>query len=257
MIMETNPIAYNTLIIDDEPLARQRLRQLLIPYAASVTVIGEAANGEEGLKLIEALRPDLLFLDIEMPLLGGFDLLKQLKQQPRVVFVTAYDQYALKAFEENSIDYLLKPVEAPRLEKTIHKLLQATAPAAAIDVHRLEERVRPILQPISSLTVKLGDRILLVKVADLVAVEAEDKYVVLHTRDGKRHLTDYTLAGLEQQLPGHFIRIHRSTIINTEHIREIRKAFNGSYAFVMEAVDSPRFKSSRSHGEILRVHFGL
>ncbi len=256
MTMGQKTIAYNTLIIDDEPLARQRLRQLLIPYAASITVIGEAANGEEGLKLIEVLQPDLLFLDIEMPLLNGFDLLKQLKQQPRVVFVTAYDQYALKAFEENSIDYLLKPVEAPRLEKTIHKLLQATAPAA-INVERLEERVKPAPQLASSLTVKLGDRILLIKVADLVAVEAEDKYVMLHTRDGKRHLTDYTLAGLEQQLPGNFLRIHRSTIINTEHIREIRKAFNGSYAFVMEAADGPRFKSSRSHSEGLKKYFGL
>ncbi|SKB92775.1 two component transcriptional regulator, LytTR family [Parapedobacter luteus] len=248
---------YNTLIIDDEPLARHRLHQLLRPYPA-INVVGEAGNGVEGLSLIEALKPDLLFLDIEMPVSDGFDMLKQLRgQQPRVVFVTAYDQYALKAFEENSIDYLLKPVEAGRLKKTIQKITQPNMAAAAIsDLQRLLEGLYPAKQTLS-LTVKLGDRILLIKTADIVAAEAEDKYVMLHTKGGKRHLTDYTLADLENQLPANFLRIHRSTLINMDGIVEVRKGFNGSYTFVMEAADSPRFKSSRSHAEMIKVRLSL
>lgn len=249
-------ITYNALIIDDEPLARQRLRQMLTPYPA-IRVVGEAGDGKEGITLIETLKPDLLFLDIEMPVLSGFDMLKQLKQQPRVVFVTAYDQYALKAFEENSIDYLLKPVEADRLGKTIQKLTQTATATGFFDLQRLLERLHPVKKQITSLTVKLGDRILLIKTADIVAAEAEDKYVMLYTTDGKHHVMDYTLVDLESQLPEYFLRIHRSTIINTDRIREIRKGFNGSFTFVMEAVDSPRFKSSRSHGEEIKRHLGL
>ncbi len=248
---------YNALIIDDEPLARQRLRQLLVSYPA-IHVAGEASNGEEGLALIETVKPDLLFLDIEMPLQNGFEMLRQLKQQPRVVFVTAYDQYALQAFEENAIDYLLKPIEADRLKKTIQKVTQTDGSNTRFpDIQLLLERLNPPKKFASSLTVKLGDRILLIKTTDIVAADAEDKYVVLHTRDGRRHLSDYTLIDLENQLPDNFLRIHRSTLINTDAISEIRKAFNGTYVFVMEAVNHPRFKSSRSHGEAIKTRLGL
>ncbi|MGK6352465.1 LytR/AlgR family response regulator transcription factor [Parapedobacter sp. DT-150] len=247
-------ITYSALIVDDEPLARQRLRQLLHAHPA-ILVVGEAGNGEEALVLIKALQPDLLFLDIEMPVSNGFELLKQLEQQPWVVFVTAYDQYALQAFEQNSVDYLLKPVEPARLEKTIRKLTQAATPPASIDIQRLLDSIRP-QQALASLTVRLGDRILLIKVDQLVAVDAEDKYVLLHTADGKRHLTDYTLVDLENQLPHQFLRIHRSTIVNTDRIREVRRGFNGSFTFVMDAVDNPRFKSSRSHGEAIKARLG-
>ena len=112
---------WKTLIIDDERLARQRLVRILKPYK-HIDIIGEAANGRDGLEKIEELKPDLIFLDIEMPVFNGFEMLRQLKHQPKVVFTTAYDQYAIKAFEEDSIDYLLKPVEANRIEKTIEKL---------------------------------------------------------------------------------------------------------------------------------------
>ena len=250
-------MTYHALIIDDEPLARQRLRQLLAAYPA-IRVVGEAGNGEEGIDQIEALHPDLLFLDIEMPVLNGFDMLRRLQRQPRVVFVTAYDQYALKAFEENSVDYLLKPVEAERLGKTIQKLTRTPDGTAGLfDLQRLLEGLHPAERQTLSLTVKLGDRILLLKISDIVAAEAEDKYVFLYTVAGKRHLTDYTLADLDVQLPDNFLRIHRSTIINTAYIAELRKGFNGSYTFLMDAVDRPRFKSSRSHGEVIRARLGL
>ena len=115
---------WKTVIIDDEQLARQRLMRLLKPYEI-FDIIGEAANGQDGLEKIEELQPELIFLDIEMPVLNGFEMLLLLKHQPKVVFTTAYDQYAIKAFEEDSVDYLLKPIETDRLEKTIRKLQQA------------------------------------------------------------------------------------------------------------------------------------
>jgi two-component system, LytTR family, response regulator len=114
---------WKSLIVDDEQLARQRLIRLLKPYD-EIDVIGEAVNGQDGLEKIEMLLPDLIFLDIEMPVFNGFEMLRQLKHQPKVIFTTAYDQYAIKAFEEDSIDYLLKPVETERLEKTQKKLQQ-------------------------------------------------------------------------------------------------------------------------------------
>ena len=245
--------SYRALIIDDEPLARQRLRQLLSPYP-SVEVVGEAGNGEEGVDQVEILKPDLLFLDIEMPVFNGFEMLKRLAEQPRVVFVTAYDQYALKAFEENSIDYLLKPVEADRLERTIRKLIQAARDTTAMhDLQRLLADMYPAKKQPQSLTVKLGDRIMLLRITDIIAAEAEDKYVFLYTVDGQRYLTDYTLVDLTGLLPDDFLRIHRSRMVNTTRITELRKGFNGSYTFVMDAVGDPRFKSSRSHGAAIQA----
>lgn len=249
---------YKAIIIDDEPLARQRLRQLLSNYTDVVAVVGEADNGLEGYQLIDRLLPDLVFLDIEMPVLNGFDMLKKLEHQPRIVFVTAYDQYALKAFEENSIDYLLKPVEPERLEKTIRKITEVTTGIVQqLDLERLLSKLHTPRKQASSLTVRLGDRILLVKTSAIIVAEAEDKYVSLHTLDGTKHLTDYTLVVLEEMLPDDFVRIHRSTIINTNHIREIRKGFNGSFTFIMNTPSLPRFRSSRSYGEALKGRFGI
>ncbi|WP_310587864.1 LytR/AlgR family response regulator transcription factor [Emticicia agri] len=113
---------FKTILIDDEPLAISRLKRLLSHYSAVISIIDEAHNGQEGLEKIEAQKPDLIFLDIEMPLMTGFEMLANLSYMPKVIFSTAYDQYAIRAFEENSVDYLLKPIEAERLEKTIEKL---------------------------------------------------------------------------------------------------------------------------------------
>lgn len=246
---------WKTLIIDDEQLARQRLKRLLKPYN-ELEIIGEAVNGADGLEQIEALRPDLVFLDIEMPLLNGFEMLAKLDHQPKVVFTTAYDQYAIKAFEEDSIDYLLKPVEAERLEKTIKRLNQT--PSQVSEPLPLEALMKQLLvkKDIKTLTVKIGDRILLIKLIDILFIDAEDKYVFLHTADGKKHLTDFTISSLEDKLPEQFIRIHRSTIINVDHIKEIRKGFNGALVFLMNNTDI-KLTSSRSNGDMLRDRFGI
>lgn len=247
---------WKTIIIDDEQLARQRIKRLLKEYD-EVDIIGEAENGQEGLMMIEQQQPDLIFLDIEMPILNGFEMLAKLKHQPKVVFTTAYDQYAIKAFEEGSIDYLLKPIELERLDKTIKKLKQTNlnaAPPIAI-----EDLLRQIngKKTIKTLTVKIGDKILLVKLSDIVHIQAEDKYVFLHTVDGKKHLTDFTLSNLEDKLPEEFLRVHRSDIINTDYIKEIRKGFNGALIFILNNINETRVTSSRSNSEALRIRFDI
>lgn len=246
---------WKTLIIDDEQLARQRIKRLLKEYD-EVDIIAEAENGAEGLTLIEQHQPALIFLDIEMPVLNGFEMLAKLKHQPKVVFTTAYDQYAIKAFEEGSIDYLLKPIELERLDKTIKKLKQTNLSPTQVP---LEELMRQIngKKAIKTLTVKLGEKILLIKLNDIIHIQAEDKYVFLHTVDGKKHLTDFTLSTLEEKLPEEFLRIHRSDIINTEYIKEIRKGFNGSLIFVLNSQTETRITSSRSNSEALRLRFDI
>ena len=251
------PQLFRTILIDDEELARLRLKRLLLPFADVIELIGEATNGAEGLQLIEEQVPDLIFLDIEMPLLNGFEMLSKLSRQPKVVFTTAYDQYAIKAFEEESVDYLLKPIEAERLEKTIRKLERFHA--ALPEILPLEALMRQlnVKKELKTLTIKIGDRILLIRLDDIAFIEAEDKYVFLHTINGDKHLTDFTLANLETRLPDTFIRIHRSTIINTEHIHEIRRGFNGAFAFVLNTTEKVRVSSSRNYGESIKVRFDM
>jgi two-component system LytT family response regulator len=246
---------WKTIIIDDEQLARKRLKRLLETYH-EVDIVAEAENGAEGLKLINNLKPDLIFLDIEMPILNGFEMLSKLNHYPKVVFTTAYDQYAIKAFEEGSIDYLLKPIELERLEKTIKKLRQTHLAADQIHIEELIKQVQG-KKTIKTLTVKLGDKILLIKLTDIVHIQAEDKYVFLYTVDGKKHLTDFTLTMLEEKLPDEFLRVHRSEMINTDYIKEIRKGFNGALIFVLNTINETRITSSRSNSEALRLRFDI
>ena len=246
---------WKTIIIDDEQLARQRLKRLLKAFD-EVEIIAEAENGEDGLTIINKLQPELIFLDIEMPVLNGFEMLAKLSHQPKVVFTTAYDQYAIKAFEEGSIDYLLKPIEIERLDKTIKKLKQTSLAASPLHIDNLIRQMQG-KKTIKTLTVKLGDKILLVKLADIVYAQAEDKYVFLHTADGRKHLTDFTLSALEEKLTEEFVRIHRSEIINNDYIKEIRKGFNGSLVFILNNAEETRLTSSRSNSEMLRERFDI
>jgi len=247
---------WKTLIIDDEQLARQRLKRLLKPFE-EFEIIGEAVNGADGLQQIEQLKPELIFLDIEMPMLNGFEMLSRLQHQPKVVFTTAYDQYAIKAFEEETIDYLLKPIETERLEKTVKKLRQIMhEPNVVLPIEALMKQLM-VKKDIKTLTVKIGDKILLIKLDDIIYIEAEEKYVFLHTADGKKHLTDFTITSLEEKLPERFVRIHRGTIINTDCIKEIRKGFNGALVFVMNNTVGSKLTSSRSNGEALRERFDI
>lgn len=249
-----------TILIDDEQLALNRLRRLLGDYTATFEIIAEGHNGAEGLELVEMHRPDLIFLDIEMPLLNGFELLAKVSVMPMVVFATAYDQYAIRAFEENSVDYLLKPIENERLQKTVAKVRNRVelAPADGSpnpysdNLLRLLEKMQP-KQEMHAISVKSGDRILLIPINDISHFEAEDKYVFLNTLDGQQYLISHTLTVLEEKLPAHFTRISRSAIVNTHQISEIQRYFNGKYILVVRDRKATSLHSGTTYGEAIRI----
>ncbi len=249
-----------TILIDDESLAISRLRRLLDKHRDSIEIIGDATNGAEGLTLIESLQPNLIFLDIEMPLLNGFEMLSRLTTMPMVVFATAFDQYAIRAFEENSIDYLLKPIEADRLSRTIQKiktLVERTDGSKAI-INPMSESVMRLLaqmQPkkeIYSISVKTGEKIKLVPLSDIVYFEAEDKYVFLATVDGQKFLTTYTLTTLNEKLPDTFVRISRSVMVNRHKITEVHRHFDGKFMLAMSDKKGTKLTSGSTYGDTVR-----
>lgn len=243
---------YNVILVEDEVLARQRLKKLLIPYSDQLEIIGEASNGQDGLKLIETLKPDFVFLDIQMPVLNGFDMLLKLSYQPYIIFTTAFDEYAIKAFENNSIDYLLKPIRPERLKITMDKISKMNLTSSTNDTLNLDH-IQDLLshlkapKTIRSITVYLGDKINIVKLDDIVFFQAEDKYVTLHTTSGEKHLITQSLSQLEKKLPSHFIRLNRSSMINEYEIEEIRKGFNGKLVFEMKDNNHTKITSGSSY----------
>jgi two-component system LytT family response regulator len=259
----TNPemtFPLKTVLIDDEPLALSRLRRLLEKHPDTFDIVSEAKNGAEGLVEIDRHNPQVIFLDIEMPLLNGFEMLSKLTKMPLVVFSTAYDQYAIRAFEENSVDYLLKPVENDRLLKTIDKIrniLKAGFKTGdsnnpySDNLLRLLEEMKP-KKEIFSLSVKSGDRILLIPLTEITHFEAEEKYVFLNTLDGQKYLLNYTLTSLEEKLPAHYLRISRAGIVNSHHIKEIQKHFNGKYMVVMRDRKISQLQSGSTYSEVIR-----
>ena len=245
---------YKTIIIDDEKLARTRLKRLLNNYADQFNIIAEAENGEEALILIDSQKPDLIFLDIQMPGLTGFEVLKKITHMPVVVFATAYEEYAIKAFEQNSIDYLLKPIEPERLEITINKLKRLNTSVSGIDITKLLALIdqnKPEKE-ITSIPVKTGNKIVLFKLQDIVYLEAKEKYVFIIDNDGKEHLIDFTLSDLEKKLPKQFVRLHRAYIINKEKIVEIKKYFDGKYVIVMNNKSRTQIISGSSYTQEVR-----
>lgn len=241
---------YNALIIDDEKLARERLIRLLKAYEDRIHIVGEASDGKEALELAERLKPDLLFLDIQMPIMDGFALLEALSFDVHVLFTTAYDQYALKAFEENSVDYLLKPVEQERLDKSIEKLAFLEKRSHKDD---LEKLISQIQSPTSKhIPVQTGGKIILLKVSDIVYLQAEDKYIQAYDKNKNCHLLSGTLKEFEQKLGDNFLRIHRSILLNSDYILEIRKSFNGRFNFTLQNYESKTLQSSQSQSSLIK-----
>lgn len=224
-----------TLLVDDEPLALRRLRRLLQPHAQVIEVIGEASNGREAVAEINTRQPDLIFLDIQMPELNGFEVLERLEHLPLIIFSTAYDEYALRAFETNSIDYLLKPLDPERLQKAIDKLVHLTQDEhteVERQMRRLMEQVRP--PQLKRLQVRVGDKIRFLDLPDICFLRAEDKYVAVYTRNDS-FLLSQSLSDLERQLPGDdFVRVHRSAIVNLVHVEEVVRLSAGSYQIRMK-----------------------
>lgn len=250
---------FRALIIDDEPAARRLMNSLLQEYPDVVEVIGEAGNGRDAIERIESLHPDLIFLDIQMPDLTGFEVIERLQHRPNIIFTTAYEQYAIKAFETFSIDYLLKPIKEERLEQSIAKLRQFGKISASIDITGLQQMIQQLKAPAkaTALPVKTGDRINLVRFENISYLEAHDKYVFIHTIDGNKHLTDQSLTLLEEKLPSQFYRVQKSFIINKERVREMHKHFNGRFLFTMDDKDLTQISSGRTYHEAIKAEFGL
>ena len=241
-------MTYRTVLAEDEPLALQRLERLLQAHGDTVEVVGVARNGPEAVEKIRGLRPDLVFLDIQMPGLDGFEVLKSLDSQPLVIFCTAYDEYALRAFATHSIDYLLKPIENERLDQAVRKLITLTRP----DSEDLQQRLDRLLASLGSptptrLAVRSGDAIRLVPVSEVYFLRAADKYVEVHTYD-ETYLLDDSLKDLETRLPREdFARIHRAAIVNLAHVDEIFRWFGGGFRVRMRDKGRTELAVSRAH----------
>lgn len=218
------------LIIDDEPLARSIIRAYLKPFPG-IAVAGECGDGFEAAKMIADTHPDLLFLDIQMPKINGFELLELLPEPPAVIFTTAFDEYALKAFEVHALDYLLKPFSAERFSLAVEKWLsvapETRTPLPAVNYQHPEEQFRVVI--------KDGSEIRIIPTAEIHYIEAYDDYVKIHTAKGT-HLKKKTMAHFEQSLPPQqFVRIHRSFILNIQELTRIESYEKNSYVAILKS----------------------
>jgi two-component system LytT family response regulator len=262
----SSPAAIRTLIVDDEPLARRGLEIRLAAHV-DIEIVGQAGNGREAAFALTALQPDLMLLDVQMPEVDGFALLRSLpaEQLPITVFVTAYDQYALAAFGASATDYLLKPVEETRLAEALEKV-RAQLAAREAEVHRdrllhllsqvsgrpelsllqaLDGELSPNAAPTEKLAIKDGQRIVRVDQEAIGWIDAAGDYLCIHTPD-ETFVLRATLREMESRLdPRRFQRIHRSTIVNTARVRELRAHQNGEYFVVLEGGQT--LKLSRSY----------
>jgi two-component system, LytTR family, response regulator len=237
------------LIVDDEPLARRRIRRMLA-RDAEVEIAGDCANGREAVGKIRELRPDLIFLDVQMPELDGFAVLEAVgaEAMPLVIFVTAFDQYALQAFEVYALDYLLKPFDRRRFDKALTRAKTRLLSVRTSDVGQqalaLLEDLRAQSSYIERLVVKAGGRAFFLKTEEIDWIEAEGKYVRLHV--GKEsHLLREAIGSIESQLdPKRFPRIHRSTIVNIDRVRELQPWFHNEYRVILR--DGTELMLSRS-----------
>ena len=213
---------YKAIIIDDERLARNELKKLLLDFP-QIEVLDEAANAEEGIEKIDSLNPDLIFLDIQMPGRTGFDMLQELDKAPHVIFTTAYDEYALKAFEVNALDYLMKPIEPKRLADALQKLQQAEE-KEAVSQQALQ---RGILTESDQVFVKDGERCWFVKLSEVRLFESVGNYAKVFFA-GNKPLILKSLNALEERLDEKtFFRANRKHIVNMRMIEKIEPYFNG------------------------------
>jgi two-component system LytT family response regulator len=249
-----------TLIVDDEVLARRGIRQYLA-LEPDIEVVGECGDGLAAIDAIAALQPDLVFLDIAMPEADGFDVVAAVgpDSMPATIFVTAYDQYAVRAFEIHALDYLLKPVEPERIRTAVARA-RAQLSARPDD---LAARVAAVLGELGRgparrylrrLAVKKAGRVLLVDIDEVMRLEASGNYIEVHTR-GRMHLLRETLSGLEARLdPDGFVRVSRSCIVNARHIRELQPQSGGDFVLVL--ADDSEVQGSRRYREGIEALFG-
>ena len=243
----------NALIVDDEPLAREGM-VLLLEGEKSITGIAQARNGAEAVTMIRARKPDLVLLDVQMPEMDGFAVLKELGAEgmPPVIFVTAHDKYAIQAFEVNAIDYLLKPVTRERFQQALARLRERLAAQGTDNrnVLALLQQLTAAPRYLSRIALRSAGKISFVNIEDILFVQAAENYVQLHLRSS-RHLLHVPIATLEASLdPGVFLRIHRSLVVNVKQIQELETGPHGEYIVVLHG--GTRLQSSRSYHEKIK-----
>ena len=217
------------VIVDDEPLAREGLRMLLADYD-DIQLVGEAGNGDDALALVEELQPDLMFVDVQMPGMSGLELAAALPADhaPTIVFVTAYDEFALRAFDVHALDYVLKPIDEQRFAEAVRR---------ARVQHELGTRRLPDLTAVpqrpTRLSIRDADSIVFVPIDDIDWVEAADYYVEIHAGE-RSYLMRETMQRLQAMLDDRFVRIHRSRLVNRDRVREVRWESRGEMVVVLE-----------------------
>jgi two-component system, LytTR family, response regulator len=254
------------LIVDDEPIARRGIATLLLDDA-EIEVVGQVGDGRAAIEAIRTLEPDIVFLDVQMPELDGFDVVDAVGTDAvgAIVFVTAYDAYAIRAFEVSAVDYLLKPFDRERFAAALERAKKALRARETGDLHERVEALLELLEnspaasrtserkPVERIVVKDAGRVMFVRPGEIDWLDAAGNYVRLHV--GKdTHLLRETMAGIEARLePDRFIRISRSVIVNLDRVKEVQPLFNGSYAFVL--TDGAKIESSRRYRQKLAVLF--
>jgi two-component system LytT family response regulator len=240
------------VIVDDEELARHLLREYA-ESSAGLEVIAECSNGFEAVKVIAERKPDLVFLDVQMPKLDGFEVLELIGREVAVIFVTAYDQYAMKAFDAHAVDYLLKPFSLDRFAKALERARQRLGERMP-PAEDLAAAARPPQQHVQRIVVKDGARVHIIPVDRLDYAEAQDDYVALHSQ-GKSYLKQQTISSLETALdPNQFVRIHRSFIVNLERIAKIEPYAKDSRVAVLS--DGTQLQVSRAGYDRLKSLLG-
>jgi two-component system, LytTR family, response regulator len=247
------------VIVDDELLARKFIRRML-KHEGDWELVGEASNGREAVETIRTQKPDIVFLDVQMPEMDGFAVLEQvgLGQLPDIVFTTAYESYAIRAFELHALDYLLKPFDQQRFRDAIRHAKERLHSRQQEDGRRqigaLLERINSRQPYLDRLIIKAAGRITFLNTHEIDWIEADDKYVHLHTGKGAQ-MVRQTLSAMETQLdPARFVRIHRSTMVNIERIKELQPLFNGEYSLHLE--DKTKLTLSRTYKEKLFALLG-
>jgi two-component system, LytTR family, response regulator len=246
------------LLVDDESLAREMLREML-QDDPQVTIVGESCNGHEALEAIRTHSPDLIFLDVQMPELGGFEVLEALgKEIPRVIFVTAYDQYAVRAFEVHALDYLLKPFDQERFDiswqRARAQILRDRDGGTDQRILALLEEMKAGNKYLERLVIKASGRIYFLETAEIDWIEAEGNYVSVHSAK-KSHLLRETISSLEAQLdPRKFLRIHRSSIVRIDRIQELQPWFHGEYRIILQ--NGTQLTLSRNYRDKLQEALG-
>ena len=221
------------ILIDDEPLARSVVAEYLDAHPG-LEIVQQCGDGFEGIKAIQQHQPDLVFLDIQMPKINGFEMLELLEQPPAIIFTTAFDEYAIKAFEAHAVDYLLKPFSQERFDKAIEKWKEQQSHAARPDTAALLETAAQSPLQNDRVVVKNGNKIKIIPVADIFYLEAADEYVQIHTAEGY-FLKKKTMNFFESSLPARqFARSHRSYIVNVQEITRIEPYEKDNYLAILK-----------------------